>query len=136
MKQENKLKFFEKILDNIETLYYNIKYNNWEKYDMADAKNYTEEMVNTMTEAYAANPTRETVDALAEQFGKTTRSIIAKLSREGVYVAQPRTTKSGEPVISKAELVAQIAEHFDIEVPTLVKAGKQDLQRLVDAISQ
>jgi len=136
MKQENKLKFFEKILDNIETLYYNIKYNNWEKYDMANAKNYTEEMVNTMTEAYAANPTRETVDALAEQFGKTTRSIIAKLSREGVYVAQPRTTKSGEPVISKAELVAQIAEHFDIEVPTLVKAGKQDLQRLVDAISQ
>ena len=136
MKQENKLKFFEKILDNIETLYYNIKYNNWEKYDMANAKNYTEEIVNTMTEAYAANPTRETVDALAEQFGKTTRSIIAKLSREGVYVAQPRTTKSGEPVISKAELVAQIAEHFDIEVPTLVKAGKQDLQRLVDAISQ
>ena len=136
MKQENKSKFFEKILDNIETLYYNIKYNNWEKYEMANAKNYTEEMVNTMTEAYTANPTRETVDALAEQFGKTTRSIIAKLSREGVYVAQPRTTKSGEPVISKAELVAQIAEHFDIEVPTLVKAGKQDLQRLVDAISQ
>ena len=136
MKQENKSKFFEKILDNIETLYYNIKYNNWEKYEMANAKNYTEEMVNTMTEAYTANPTRETVDALAEQFGKTTRSIIAKLSREGVYVAQPRTTKSSEPVISKAELVAQIAEHFDIEVPTLVKAGKQDLQRLVDAISQ
>ena len=136
MKQENKSKFFEKILDNIETLYYNIKYNNWEKYEMANAKNYTDEMVNTMTEAYTANPTRETVDALAEQFGKTTRSIIAKLSREGVYVAQPRTTKSGEPVISKAELVAQIAEHFGIEVPTLVKAGKQDLQRLVDAISQ
>ena len=136
MKSENKLNFFHKILDNMETLYYNIKYNNWEKYEMANAKNYTEEMVNTMTEAYTANPTRETVDALAEQFGKTTRSIIAKLSREGVYVAQPRTTKSGEPVISKAELVAQIAEHFDIEVPTLVKAGKQDLQRLVDAISQ
>ena len=136
MKQENKLKFFEKILDNIETLYYNIKYNNWEKYEMANAKNYTDEMVNAMTEAYTENPTRETVDALAEQFGKTTRSIIAKLSREGVYVAQPRTTKSGEPVISKAELVAQIAEHFDIEIPTLVKAGKQDLQRLVDAISQ
>ena len=136
MKSENKSNFFHKILDNIETLYYNILYNNWEKYEMANAKNYTEEMVNTMTEAYTANPTRETVDALAEQFGKTTRSIIAKLSREGVYVAQPRTTKSGEPVISKAELVAQIAEHFDIEVPTLVKAGKQDLQRLVDAISQ
>jgi hypothetical protein len=104
--------------------------------DMASAKNYTDEMVSTMTEQYSANPTRETVDALAEQFGKTTRSIIAKLSREGVYVAQPRTTKTGEPVISKAELVAQISEHFGVEMPTLVKAGKQDLQRLVEAISQ
>ena len=104
--------------------------------DMASAKNYTDEMVNTMTKQYSANPTRETVDALADQFGKTTRSIIAKLSREGVYVAQPRTTKTGEPVISKSELVAQISEHFGIEMPTLVKAGKQDLQRLVDAISQ
>ena len=104
--------------------------------DMASAKNYTDEMVSTMTEQYSANPTRETVDALAEQFGKTTRSIIAKLSREGVYVAQPRTTKSGEPVISKSELVSTLEAHFGIEMPTLVKAGKQDLQRLVDAISQ
>ena len=104
--------------------------------EMAQAKNYTEEMVNDMTTQYTANPTRETVDALANQFGKTTRSIIAKLSREGVYVAQPRTTKSGEPVISKSELVSTLEAHFGIEMPTLVKAGKQDLQRLVDAISQ
>jgi len=136
MKNENKSNFFHKILDNIETLYYNILYNNWEKYKMANAKNYTEEMVSEMTTAYTENPTRETVDALAQQFGKTTRSIIAKLSREGVYIAQPRTTKSGEPVVSKSELVDTIANHFDIELPTLVKAGKQDLQRLVDAISQ
>ncbi|MGB0593147.1 MAG: hypothetical protein ACPGIF_02715 [Flavobacteriales bacterium] len=136
MKQTNKSNFFQKILDKCENIYYNNLINNWEKNDMANAKNYTEEMVNAMTEAYTENPTRDTVDALAEEFGKTTRSIIAKLSREGVYVAQPRTTKSGEPVVAKAELVAQIAEHFGIEVPTLVKAGKQDLQRLVDAISQ
>lgn len=103
---------------------------------MANAKNYTDEMVAQMTEQYSANPTRETVDELAQTFGKTTRSIIAKLSREGVYVAQPRTTKSGEPVVAKAELVAQIEEHFGIELTTLVKAGKQDLQRLVDAIAQ
>jgi len=133
MKNTNKLKFSEKILDNILNIGYNIKIY-FGRNTMANAKNYTEEMVSEMTTAYTENPTRETVDALAEQFGKTTRSIIAKLSREGVYIAQPRTTKSGEPVISKAELVAQIAEHFDIEVPTLVKAGKQDLQRLVDSL--
>lgn len=135
MKNEYKPKFSEKILDKLYDISYNInKY--FGRNTMANAKNYTEEMVNEMTAAYTENPTRETVDALAEQFGKTTRSIIAKLSREGVYVAQPRTTKSGEPVVSKAELVSTIAAHFDIEVPTLVKAGKQDLQRLVDAISQ
>ena len=135
MKNEYKPKFSEIILDKLYDISYNInKY--FGRNTMANAKNYTEEMVNEMTAAYTENPTRETVDALAEQFGKTTRSIIAKLSREGVYVAQPRTTKSGEPVVSKAELVSTIAAHFDIEVPTLVKAGKQDLQRLVDAISQ
>ena len=124
------------LLDLITRIEYNIKYAKRKGVEMAKSVNYTDEMVNTMTEQYAANPTRETVDALADQFGKTTRSIIAKLSREGVYVAQPRTTKSGEPVISKSELVAQISEHFGIEMPTLVKAGKQDLQKLVDAISQ
>ena len=135
MKNTNKLKFSEKILDNILNIGYNIKIY-FGRNTMANAKNYTEEMVSEMTTAYTENPTRETVDALAEQFGKTTRSIIAKLSREGVYVAQPRTTKSGEPVVSKSELVDTIAAHFDIELPTLVKAGKADLQRLVDAISQ
>ena len=135
MKKAKKSKFFQNILDKLENAYYNRLINNWEKNEMANAKNYTDEMVAQMTAAYTENPTRETVDELAETFGKTTRSIIAKLSREGVYKAQPRTTKTGEPVIAKAELVSQIEAHFDIEMPTLVKAGKQDLQRLVDAIS-
>jgi hypothetical protein len=102
--------------------------------DMAAAKNYTEEMVSTMTEQYTANPTRETVDVLASQFGKTTRSIIAKLSREGIYKAQPRTTKTGEPVISKAQYVSAINAHFEVELPTLVKAGKQDLAKLASVL--
>ena len=98
-------------------------------------KNYTDEMVASMTAQYEANPTRDTVDALAAEMGKSVRSIIAKLSREGVYVAQPKVTKSGEPVVRKQELVSEVAEHFGIELPTLVKASKADLQRLVDAIN-
>ena len=98
-------------------------------------KNYTDELVAQMTEAYTANPTRETVDALAKQLGKSVRSIIAKLSREGVYVAQPKVTKTGEPVVRKAELVSVVEAHFGIALPTLVKASKADLQRLVDTIS-
>ena len=99
------------------------------------AKNYTDEMVETMHELYTAEPTRETVEQLAEDFGKSVRSIIAKLSREGIYVSQPRVTKTGEPVVRKAELVAQIEEHFDIEVPSFVKASKADLQELLNHMS-
>ena len=72
--------------------------------EVVRAKNYTDEMVAHMTEAYVANPSRETVEALASEMGKTVRSVIAKLSREGVYVAQPKVTKTGEPVVRKAEL--------------------------------
>jgi hypothetical protein len=97
-------------------------------------KNYTDEMVAQMTEAYVANPTRETVEVLATSMGKSVRSVIAKLSREGVYVAQPKVTKTGEPVVRKQELVAELQSHFGINVPTLVKASKADLQRLVDSI--
>jgi response regulator RpfG family c-di-GMP phosphodiesterase len=105
---------------------------------MANAKNYTEEMVNAMTEAYSANPTRDTVDALAREFGKTTRSIIAKLSREGVYIAQPRTTKSGEAIVSKQELVCEIATVLGVkieEIASLEKATKVHLKALVERLS-
>tara|TARA_B100000809_G_scaffold157217_1_gene154460 strand:- start:1653 stop:1973 length:321 start_codon:yes stop_codon:yes gene_type:complete len=98
-------------------------------------KNYTDEMVAEMHTLYEANPTRETVDTIATNFGKSVRSVIAKLSREGIYVAQPRVTKTGEPVVRKSELVDQINEHFDMEFPTLIKASKVDLQNLLDAIN-
>ena len=97
--------------------------------------NYTEAQTEKMVAQYSANPNRETVEALAKELGKNTRSVIAKLSREGVYKAQPRQTKSGEPIVRKAELVAQIQETLGVEFPSLVKASKADLQRLIDTIS-
>ena len=102
--------------------------------NMATA-NYTEAMTEKMIAKYTAEPTRDTVDALAEELGKNARSIIAKLSREGVYKAQPRVTKSGEPVVRKAELLQSIESTLGQEFPSLVKASKADLQRLIDAIS-
>ena len=62
--------------------------------EMAQVKNYSEKDVSMMIETYKASPTRDTVDMLAEKLGKNARSVIAKLSREGVYVAQPRVTLS------------------------------------------
>ena len=102
----------------------------------ATAKNYTDEMVATMVDQYSASPTKATVEALAETFGKSTRSIIAKLSREGVYVAQPKVTKAGAPIVRKADIVADIASVLgvELEAPTLVKASKLDLLMLKEAV--
>jgi len=99
-------------------------------FKVAQTTNYTNEMVEHMVSEYKANPTRATVDALAKEFGKSVRSVIAKLSREGVYVAQERKTKAGEPVVRKADIVAILEKHFELELPTLVKASKADLEKL------
>ena len=100
--------------------------------NMATVKNYSEKDVSMMIKTYTASPTRDTVDMLAEKLGKNARSIIAKLSREGVYVAQPRVTKAGEPVVLKSEFVARIETALGISVPSIVKATKSDLQTLAD----
>ena len=97
--------------------------------------NYTDAMVASMIATYEANPSLDTVATLATDLGKNKRSIIAKLVREGVYKAQPRVTKAGAPIVRKAELVAQIQNHFGISVPSLEKASKADLERMVTAIN-
>ena len=124
--------FLDKSID----ILYNIIIKNSKRSDktMATA-NYTEQQTKEMVAQYEAAPTKETVVAIAEKLGKNTRSVIAKLSREGVYKAQPRTTKRGEPVVLKQELVNVIQEHFGDEFPSLVKASKVDLQKLIEKIS-
>lgn len=97
--------------------------------------NYTEEMVSAMTEAYNEAPSKETVEALAEEFGKTTRSIVAKLSNLGIYKAQERVTKAGKPIVRKSELVEKIGEALGVTVTTLEKASKQDLEAVVEALA-
>jgi monoamine oxidase len=100
------------------------------------AKNYTEEMVDAMVADYQANPTPDTVAALATEFNKSTRSIVAKLVREGVYKAQPRAVAAKVAVVRKADLVATINEALGVELETLSKASKADLEVLVAAVSK
>ena len=97
--------------------------------------NYTDAMVARLVGEYTSTPTRATVDALANEMGKNPRSIIAKLVREGVYQAQERTTKSGAPIVRKAELVSEISSLTGTSVDSLVKASKADLERLVAALN-
>ena len=95
-------------------------------------KNYTKEMEASMMAEYKMNPTRATVDVIAEDLGKSVKSVIAKLVTLKVYVKAVKTTKTGKPVIRKTALVEKINAHFGFEMPSLVKATKADLQNMVD----
>jgi len=96
--------------------------------------NYTDDMIDVMTEKYTAEPTRETVDALAVQFSKTPRSIIAKLSALEIYQKAERVTKRGEPVVLKEELVEKVQNAVGRELPSLTKMTKPDLNSLIEAL--
>lgn len=96
---------------------------------------YTEEQTNEIVAEYKANPTRETVDAIAERIGKSDRSVIAKLSSAGVYKTAPRTTKTGDIIEKKPEIVTQICTWLGVDAPTLTKTGKQDLKNIRDALA-
>ena len=98
------------------------------------SNNYPQDVIDTMVASYEESPNRETVNALAAQFGKTERSVIAKLSALGVYVAQPKPTKR-PPQVRKADLVADIEAKLGVEFVSLNKAGFGDLQTLLDAVS-
>jgi hypothetical protein len=98
------------------------------------SNNYTDDMIDVMTKKYTAEPTRETVDALAVQFSKTPRSIIAKLSALEIYQKAERVTKRGEPVVMKEELVAKVQNAVGRELPSLAKMTKPDLNSLIEAL--
>ncbi len=96
--------------------------------------NYTEEQVDYMVKAYSDQPTRQTVNALADELNKSVKSIIGKLSREGVYKKTVYKTKTGEDPITKKELVEELAGILDISADSirgLEKSPKSDLKNLV-----
>ena len=103
------------------------------------ALNYTQEMVELMTEKYSANPTRETVEELAEELDKSIKSIIGKLSREGVYKKTEYLTKTGEKPITKKEIVQTLAGMLHLEYEALAgleKSPKQSLKTLMTELQE
>lgn len=86
---------------------------------MKSSVNYTEEERLYIIEAYEKNPNRSTVEELAISLEKSTKSIIGKLSREGVYRRESYTTKNGSKPITKAELIPMIADLLNLRVEDL-----------------
>ena len=101
------------------------------------AVNYTQEMVESMTSRYSANPTRETVEELANELNKSIKSVIGKLSREGVYQKTEYLTKTGEKPVTKRELVEKVSEILAVDYQALAgleKSPKSSLKLLEETL--
>ena len=101
------------------------------------ATNYTNEQVAYMIDKYNENPSRDTVETLATELGKGTKSVIGKLSREGVYQKAIYLSKTGELPVTKKEIVVKIAEALDGEeenLEGLSKSPKKELKYLLSLV--
>lgn len=97
--------------------------------------NYTEAQTVELVQAYVATPTDETVKSFAEKFGKTTRSIVAKLAKEKVYVSKAK--EAGKRAMLKSEMIAKIATMVgksEEQLESLEKATGPALMAVIDAL--
>ena len=94
----------------------------------AKAVNYTAEQTEVLVGGYKAG---ESLEVLAEKVGKSVRSVVAKLSREGVYTAKAKVAGAGK--VTKADLIEKIAVKFGVDsekLDSLEKATKEALEIL------
>ena len=97
--------------------------------------NYSPEQTASVVSGYTNGMT---VESLAAEMGKSVRSIIAKLSREGVYKAKVYTTKAGMPAIAKdthADAIGSILNLSEPEVTSLTKCNKSVLVKIFEALA-
>ena len=99
------------------------------------AVNYTPEQTTQVVALYQSGIA---VEQIALDMGKSVRSIVAKLSREKVYVAKVATSKSGEPVVKKdmvADAIASLVNLSESEAESLTKANKTALQKIFECLN-
>ena len=102
------------------------------------SKNYTDEQTTELVEAYTgagtdnenAEARESVVKEYAYAFAKSTRSIVAKLVREKVYIRKAAVSKSGDKPETKEAICAQLATMFGVtsdQLGGLEKATKKAL---------
>ena len=99
----------------------------------AKTVNYTAEQTSAMVADYSAGMT---VESIAQNLGKSVRSVVAKLSREGVYKAKTYVSKTGEKPVKKdvhADAIGAILRLSENDVDSLTKANKNALKAIFDA---
>lgn len=101
---------------------------------MEKTVNYSEAQVREIVEAYKAGTAVETI---AEAVGKSVRSVVAKLSREGVYQAKAKASGTGR--VTKSDLVNRVAAAVGVDaqtLDTLTKASHEALEALANAVTR
>jgi hypothetical protein len=99
--------------------------------------NYNEEQTQYLVNEYVNDPTKATVDRLAQEMEKSPKSIIGKLSREGVYRRSVYKTKTGESPVTKEQIVRDIEDVLGINHESLTgleKSPKNILKQLRDSL--
>ena len=97
--------------------------------------NYTPEQVIWMSNLYNQTPSRQTVEDIASTLEKSTKSVIGKLAREGIYQKAEYKSKTGEKPITKLQLVTSLAQRLELETDELAgleKAPKGVLKLLCE----
>jgi hypothetical protein len=97
--------------------------------------NYTPEQTTKMVLDYQSGVSVETI---AENLGKTVRSVVAKLSREKVYKAKEYISKTGEKPVKKdihADAIGAILRMPENDIESLTKANKNALKMIFDALA-
>ena len=97
--------------------------------------NYTAEQTAKLVSDYSNGVT---VESIASELGKSARSIVAKLSREGVYTKKVRVTKTGEAVVKKdahADAIGAILQMAENDIESLTKANKSALRAIFEALA-
>lgn len=108
---------------------------------MGKKVNYTDSMINTMTEMYGAAETeadrKAALESIAEAIGRSVPSVRTKLAQLGLYVKPSKVKgESAEDSLNKSEMVALIEPRLGLEEgagKSLKFATKLVLQAIIDA---
>lgn len=101
----------------------------------AKTENYTAEMTADLVERYGKG---ETVEVLAEAFGKSAKSIVAKLVREQVYKSKAAVAGKGHKM-TKLVMLEKVEERFGMAKGTLAsmeKATVAAVEALMEATAE
>ena len=101
----------------------------------AKTVNYTPEQTQAIINDYQNGVS---VEIIAENVGKTVRSIVAKLSREKVYIKKEYKSKTGETPVKKdihADAIGAILRLPENDIESLTKANKNALKVIFEALA-